>query len=145
IRRQKRYDSNFSIIMFDIDHFKSINDRFGHDIGDSVLKELTSRISGALRETDTFARWGGEEFMVLLSETEKKGALFIAERLRTIIADSQFQTAGTVTISLGVAVFSEKDNEDIFLKRADEALYLAKNNGRNRAEFIPASFSQTPA
>ena len=129
-KRNKRYKRSLSCIFFDIDHFKSINDNFGHDIGDSVLKELSSLVLNSIRETDFFARWGGEEFVILLPETSKDVAFHIAENLRKKIKKEVFTKVKDVTVSLGVAELKTEDMKT-FLKRADQALYKAKNNGRD--------------
>ncbi|MDY0361228.1 MAG: PAS domain S-box protein [Desulforegulaceae bacterium] len=136
IKKFKRYNSNLSVIMLDIDHFKGINDNFGHDAGDMVLKKLTSLVQEEIRDTDVFARWGGEEFIVLLPNTPINGGTEFAERLRKKIEQTDFKNPQTVTVSLGVTVFKTNDTEDSFLKRVDNGLYLAKKNGRNRVETV---------
>jgi diguanylate cyclase (GGDEF)-like protein/PAS domain S-box-containing protein len=136
IKKFKRYNSNLSIIMFDIDHFKGINDNFGHDAGDMVLKKLTSLVLKEIRNTDVFARWGGEEFIVLLPNTPINGATEFAERLRKKIEQTDFKNPENVTVSLGVTVFKTNDTEDGFLKRVDDGLYLAKKNGRNKVKTV---------
>lgn len=125
-----------SLIMFDIDHFKNINDTYGHDVGDSVLIELTDLISDKLRKnSDMFARWGGEEFMIVLPNANSKASFDIAERLREIIESHKFKEVGNITCSFGVSEFKlESDNFRTFTKRVDEALYKSKNSGRNRVE-----------
>ncbi|WP_462408633.1 GGDEF domain-containing protein [Neobacillus sp. Marseille-QA0830] len=121
----------FSIIFFDIDHFKMVNDRFGHKTGDSVLIEFASLVQKNLRQGDMFGRWGGEEF-ILITESCGGDALQLAERLRRIIEDYSFTEAGALTASFGVAEYQPFDNIDMLLKRADEGLYLSKNCGRNK-------------
>lgn len=118
--------------MFDIDHFKGINDNFGHEAGDAVLKTLTRTISWHVRITDTFARWGGEEFMILVVETPADGAEKFAEKLRKAIEESALDTTGKITCSFGVTEFRETDDIASITKRVDDALYEAKNSGRNR-------------
>ncbi len=134
--RHKRYSRSFSIIMFDIDFFKKINDVHGHQCGDFVLKSISSSISSIIRETDCLSRYGGEEFCCLLPETSLDSALEVAERFRTAILEQENNFSGfsvKVTISLGVAELREEiDSPDILLKKADEALYEAKRTGRNR-------------
>lgn len=127
----KRYERPFSIIMFDIDRFKNINDSCGHDAGDSILKELAKLVKKELRNTDFFARYGGEEFMVLAPETPIETALELAERLRLKVQQHDFKTGERVTISLGVASLISSDDEANLLKRVDSGLYKAKNAGRN--------------
>jgi diguanylate cyclase (GGDEF)-like protein len=132
IERVKRYAGFMALIMFDIDHFKEINDAHGHAVGDSVLVELVSVVKGLIRRADVFSRWGGEEFLILLPETDLEGAQKMAEKLRVSIETNKFTGVPIVTCSFGVAAFTEIDDEDTLLKRADDALYDAKNSGRNR-------------
>ena len=133
--RYKRYGSVFSITMIDIDHFKKVNDTYGHSEGDFVLREVTRIINDNLRKTDVFARWGGEEFIVMMPETRSDGAYSAAEKLRAAIACHQFGMVGRVTISLGVAMIGEQDKSlELLISRADEKLYEAKRAGRNRTE-----------
>lgn len=119
--------------MFDIDHFKKVNDEFGHDVGDSVLKELARIIKKNLRQIDIFCRVGGEEFMIILPETEEKNAYQISEKLRKIVESHSKESIPKVTISLGIAQFFKNDDKDNLLKRVDNALYKAKENGRNQS------------
>jgi two-component system cell cycle response regulator len=133
-------DSNkpVSILMFDIDHFKRVNDTFGHDIGDEVLKEVAERASRNLRNFDLVARLGGEEFVVIMPDTDGESALMVAERLRNRIGDTVFRISApvgeiVVTVSVGVAVGGRVgDTVETLIKRSDEALYEAKRSGRNR-------------
>ncbi len=135
IDKAKRYKSKFSIIFFDLDHFKDVNDNFGHLVGDEVLECVTDIVSKANRSADIFARYGGEEFIILTPETNLSGALIHAERLRNDIEKHNFKTAGRVTSSFGVTEFNpETDNVETLLERVDKALYLAKEYGRNRVE-----------
>ena len=127
-----RYKSSFSMLIFDIDNFKRLNDQYGHDMGDRVLKELVERIKEVVRDVDMLSRWGGEEFTILMAQTGREGALRMAERCRQIIADTLFDEVGPVTISLGVTCYKTGDNERKFFKRADDALYQAKAEGKNR-------------
>ncbi|MBF0405570.1 MAG: diguanylate cyclase [Nitrospirae bacterium] len=134
--RHKRYCHALSIIMFDIDHFKSINDTFGHQFGDFVLKSVSSIALETLRRNDIMARYGGEEFCCILPETSLSNALIIAERIRKNVEaqDNKFNNmSATVTISLGVSELCEiTDTHELLLKKADDALYTAKHEGRNR-------------
>jgi diguanylate cyclase (GGDEF)-like protein len=123
-----------SMIMFDLDFFKKVNDTYGHQVGDEVLIKFAEVISKNIRAKDTFARWGGEEFVLLLCETDKNGALKVANNLVRIVADTVFETVGKVTCSIGLSEFQKDDNIESWMTRADEALYRAKENGRNRAE-----------
>lgn len=132
----KRYNTPLCCILLDIDHFKSINDSYGHDIGDLVLKNLAETISSLLREGDIFARYGGEEFMVLLPNTELNSAFHIAQRLRERIAETKIRLDEediTYTISLGVTKTEDRDvSIEEIIKRSDQALYKSKSDGRNR-------------
>lgn len=128
----QRYGTAYSLVIIDIDNFKSINDRFGHDRGDQVLKTVVQRIQAGLREADTLARWGGEEFIVLSPQSTCEGAILLAERLRQSLAESPLEAAGQVTASFGVACYVAGDDLDTLVKRADAGLYAAKHAGRNR-------------
>ncbi len=139
-RRRARYNGALSLLMFDLDNFKNINDKYGHLCGDSVLIHFVETIKTSLRENDVFGRIGGEEFAALVVETEKVGAIILAERLRQVIEDCPVEYEAqkiAYTVSIGVAEWLATDkNLDVLLKRADDALYLAKKNGRNRVEFL---------
>ncbi len=132
----RRLDYPLTVIMFDIDHFKLVNDQFGHVIGDQVLCQIADRCKKKIREMDIFGRYGGEEFVVMLIETGTEVALTVAERIRKIVSDSRFQTdAGDVaiTISLGVAEMEPEDETfEALIIKADRALYQAKQRGRNQ-------------
>ncbi len=135
IDKSKRYGGKFSIIFFDLDHFKDVNDNFGHMAGDEVLEQVTRIVSKANRSADIFARYGGEEFIILTPETDLSGALIHAERLRNDIDKYEFPGVGHITSSFGVTEFKvETDTLESLLERADKALYLAKEYGRNRVE-----------
>lgn len=132
IRRSQRYRNALSLIMFDIDHFKRINDSFGHDVGDLVLKKIATECLPYIRETDALCRIGGEEFMVIMPETQLEDAAKTAERLRVAVAEMSLGSLNvSVTISLGVVSLSSVENLAMFYKRADQALYVAKDHGRN--------------
>lgn len=135
INRAKRTGRPFSIILFDIDRFKQINDRYGHDIGDYVLQTIAKILRRNLRAYDYIFRWGGEEFIVLAPETDAKNAMQLAQKIRTLIENYNFKTVGKVTVSLGVAQIDPENesNIDKVIKRADNALYISKKEGRNRA------------
>jgi len=131
----KRYGTNYSIVFFDIDHFKNINDTYGHDAGDVILKSLGLLFRRYAREIDMIGRFGGEEFVAILPNTDKKGAYKFAQKLREIIKKTKFMYKNTrinVTVSAGVASRNEVNSKEEVLKKADERLYLAKQNGRNR-------------
>ena len=135
IERAQRYDISLSFMMIDIDHFKKVNDDYGHAAGDEVLKNLATEIKNGIREIDIAGRLGGEEFGVLLPETDLNKAEKLAERLRKIIEKRCFQYQKltiSITVSIGITTYSNKDfNMDDLLKRADIALYEAKSRGRN--------------
>lgn len=120
------------VILFDIDHFKAVNDRYGHDIGDDVLKRVASSANEWLRNTDLIGRYGGEEFVIILPGTDHEVSLQIAERVRASIEASRDDQQPKVTVSLGIASTRDGDTCDVILKRADIALYEAKGAGRNR-------------
>lgn len=130
ISRAKRYES-FSLLMFDIDHFKVINDTYGHDNGDIVLKMIVERVKSCLRKSDIFARVGGEEFMIILPRTTLETAGDIGERIRSTIEMHNFDGIGKITVSLGLVTYRDNENFAEIVKRVDTALYKAKNNGRN--------------
>ena len=135
IKKYELYEDIFSLLMLDIDHFKNVNDTYGHDMGDFVLKELCSAIKNMIRKTDIFGRWGGEEFLLILPNTNKDEAISIATKIRNIIENHKFDYIPQVTISIGVSVYNEKSRKEIFLKKVDDALYKAKSSGRNCVEY----------
>ncbi|WIT14153.1 diguanylate cyclase [Paucibacter sediminis] len=131
--RQKRTGSIYAVLFIDIDHFKKINDSYGHETGDQVLRRLAEVLRGTVRATDFAARYGGEEFVVVLPDTDVAGAQVIAEKVRSAIAESVSITGAPVTVSIGTsAIRAEDKNEEEAVIRADEALYQAKEEGRNR-------------
>ncbi len=132
VERAKRYGNSLSLILFDIDNFKKINDEHGHLSGDRVLRRVASIVSSSLREADFFARWGGEEFIVLLPDTDLGKAISVAEKLRRRIESSRFGDNLRVTASFGVAQLSSEDDRTSLLLKADKALYRAKMEGKNR-------------
>ena len=129
--RPERPRRQSSVLMIDIDNFKAINDSFGHPAGDQVLIEMAQRLFAAVRDTDMVARWGGEEFVVLLHDCPSEDATARAEKIRRQIADAQFSGVGTVTVSIGIAQLTDDDDLATWLGRADKALYEAKRAGRN--------------
>lgn len=134
-RLAQRHREPLSILVIDIDHFKNINDTFGHSCGDDALKQLGAALRSMSRETDQSFRYGGEEFVLLLDKTDLKGARVIAERLRHRISQLQIESREhtlTITASIGVSTLSENDCGDSLFQRADKALYRAKQEGRNR-------------
>ena len=134
INRHNRYKQDIAIIMLDIDHFKQVNDTYGHDVGDEVLISMAELAMQHIRNTDILARWGGEEFMLLLPEISLDEAKLVAEKLRKDIENTCLTAikACHITSSFGVTIFKEDDNKTSFLKRVDEALYEAKETGRNQ-------------
>lgn len=131
MERTRRYGAPFSLVMFDIDHFKRVNDRYGHDVGDTVLRKIANTVGQQIRRTDVLARWGGEEFMLLLSETSLDHALQLAEATRKRVAQAKFPGPGELTISLGVTEHKPGETMPNLLKRVDAALYQAKQRGRD--------------
>ena len=131
--RAARYGRPFAVILFDVDLFKAVNDAHGHLVGDKVLKALAKAARATVRASDMVGRWGGEEFLVLCPETDAASALVLAERLRLAVRGERFETGTVQTVSLGVAAFAPGDTVDSLLIRADDALYKAKNAGRDRA------------
>ncbi|MCL7943188.1 GGDEF domain-containing protein [Marinobacter sp. ATCH36] len=137
LQHAQRTGKPFSLVLGDLDLFKKVNDTFGHDAGDLVLQETARRLKGALRRQDALCRWGGEEMLILLPDTDDQGAMAVAEKLRASMADSHIPAGNNrihQTISLGVASFRKGDVIDAVIGRADEALYRAKHKGRNRVE-----------
>lgn len=136
IKREIRYQNNLSLILFDIDDFKKFNDDFGHQVGDEVLKVIAKLSLENIREHDCLARWGGEEFLVLLPQTDKEGAIKVAEKIRKALESYEDEKIPrTITASFGVCKFEENDTETTLLKKVDEALYKAKEEGKNRVVF----------
>lgn len=132
LQKHLRYNHLFSFIIFDIDHFKNVNDSFGHQAGDVVLQEIAGLVQKNIRITDIFGRWGGEEFVLLLPETEVSGGVSLAEKLRNCIEEHAFPAVGRVTVSLGLAVLEPGDTLGSLCAKADQALYQAKKTGRNK-------------
>ena len=118
--------------MMDIDHFKIVNDTYGHNVGDDVLVEVTSMASKIIRATDILVRGGGEEFVVLAPSSELHSAVALAEKLRSVIAEHSFPSGLKVTMSFGVAEIDESDSLKTIMARADAALYESKRTGRNK-------------
>lgn len=131
----RRYGVGFGIIMYDVDHFKAVNDEFGHPAGDRVLSDLARIVAGHIRESDLLARWGGEEFIILLPDTDGRSTYATAEKLRAAIAATEIDTVGNVRCSFGVTEYGAGDTAETILARVDAALYRAKRKGRNRVEF----------
>ncbi|MDP2127372.1 MAG: PAS domain S-box protein [Pseudohongiella sp.] len=134
--RVRRYGAPLSLLMYDLDHFKRVNDTFGHDTGDYVLQTVVQVVNENLRKVDIHGRWGGEEFMVLLPQTDIGSASDVAQKLRQAIELHTFGKAGQVTASFGLTQIQAEDDVVSLTKRVDEALYLAKQRGRNRVEIL---------
>ncbi len=128
----QRYGRVFSLILIDIDHFKNVNDSFGHLVGDKVLKQMAEVLQSQIRKTDHLGRWGGEEFLIIAEDTDSDAAELLAEKLRKAVEITTFPEAGQITISLGVATWRDSDDRITIVQRADNALYRAKESGRNR-------------
>lgn len=141
--RVRRYGGILSIILFDLDHFKNINDTYGHLAGDEVLKSISSRLEAVLRNSDIAGRYGGEEFTVILPNTDAEGAAILAERLRKEVEESEIIYDGQkipVTISIGVTLLTDNiENHEMLLNQADTALYYCKENGRNQIKLFDSS------
>lgn len=134
VQRSKRFKQPFSVILLDIDHFKAVNDNHGHQAGDKVLVEVARLLRDNVRETDIAGRWGGEEFLVICEQTDAAGVVQAAENLRLKFQNHRFPVVPHKTASLGVTTYRDGDSVNDLVARADEALYQAKNNGRNRVE-----------
>jgi diguanylate cyclase (GGDEF)-like protein len=132
----QKSNAPLSVILIDIDHFKSINDEYGHNIGDEVLKEFALRIRLKLRTNDTVGRWGGEEFIIICKDADVDSAQFLATRLCKFMRKTPFSKCGTITFSAGVSQLQKGETPIQLVDRADEALYLAKNSGRNCVKVI---------
>jgi diguanylate cyclase len=133
--RWKRYHSALSLIIWDIDRFKNINDSYGHKAGDKVLLLIAKQLSDHSRATDFISRFGGEEFTMLLPNTDGQSALILANQLRQIVEKTGFNAGGAsvdITISCGITEFIPNDTDETAFERADKALYQAKEQGRNR-------------
>jgi diguanylate cyclase (GGDEF)-like protein len=137
IARATRYGTPLSLMIYDVDHFKEVNDVFGHQAGDSVLVRLSEVVAERIRATDILARWGGEEFVILTPNSDGDMAFEAAAKLIAAIKSSEFDAVGTITCSFGVAQFISGDSAETLVARADNALYRAKMNGRNCAELAP--------
>lgn len=134
--RVERYKENFSLIIFDIDDFKQVNDTYGHQVGDAILKNLARFLKGNLRTADFISRFGGEEFVAILPSTEMEKARKVAEKIRHMLGKKVFEDKKAdvkikITVSTGISQCTPGDTVDDLIKRADDALYLAKNNGKN--------------
>ncbi|MBV9086578.1 MAG: GGDEF domain-containing protein, partial [Acidobacteriaceae bacterium] len=137
-KRSERKKQNFALLMIDIDFFKSLNDHYGHHVGDQVLRDVAAILMKDMREVDTVARYGGEEFVLILPETNGPGAMFVAQRLRTAVEQAKFFAGSPrdierLTISIGIAIFdTDAQFRRDLIEASDAALYAAKSQGRNQ-------------
>ena len=138
VTRAERHYLPLSVLLFDLDRFKDVNDTFGHNTGDEVLQEVAGQLRLAIRTSDPFGRWGGDEFLVLATNTDGKQAVELAERLRDTLENYHFSTVGKVTASFGVTTYQVGDSPETLIRRADMGLYKAKSCGRNRVEAVIA-------
>lgn len=149
LRHVRRYRGRLAVAMLDIDHFKQVNDLYGHRTGDRVLADVASLILRSVRQTDFVGRYGGEEFLIILPRTDVAGAAKMAERVRASVQGTPMHALDgrtfSSTVSMGVAEYCDGDDEDLLVGRADAALYRAKELGRNRVEVSPCVESGTPA
>jgi diguanylate cyclase (GGDEF)-like protein/PAS domain S-box-containing protein len=134
LSRLRRYGGEATLLLLDLDHFKEVNDRFGHHAGDQVLRELTALLQAQSREADLLARWGGEEFVLLAPETFAAEGQALADKLRQAVAHHDFSQIDQLTVSMGLVALSPGDGIQDIMQRADQALYAAKGAGRNRLE-----------
>ncbi len=139
ISRAERYGHPFSLLLLDVDHFKPVNDRFGHGMGDQVLVELAKILKDNLREVDVCGRWGGEEFIIILPEASLNSAVVIAEKICRSIEQARFPHEEIVTCSIGAAEYMKKETSEALIHRTDTALYRAKDQGRNRVAADPGA------
>ncbi len=137
MERTNRFGQPVSLIILDIDHFKKVNDTCGHDVGDKVLVGFSDLVRENCRKIDSVSRWGGEEFVIIASHTNADNAAIQAEKIRRTIMNRRFDKIGTVTISAGISTYHPRESFEEWFKRADEALYMAKENGRNRVDIHP--------
>jgi len=141
LKRVKRYKGGLSLIMLDIDYFKKANDQYGHLVGDEVLENVAVLMQQNVRNTDSVGRYGGDEFIIVLPETDLSSALIVAERLRKAIETAEMRDSGGdtfgITVSQGVSSYKPGEDELALVSRSDDALYRAKQNGRNRVEALP--------
>lgn len=134
--RANRFSSTFGIIIVDIDHFKLVNDTYGHQTGDLILKEFANILKANLRKTDTLGRWGGEEFMIICTECNNEGILSLSQVLKEKIASNKFNIKEKTTASFGVSIYQKDEDINKLIKRADDALYIAKEKGRNTVAYL---------
>jgi diguanylate cyclase (GGDEF)-like protein len=141
VNRAERHNLPLSILLFDLDWFKHINDTLGHNAGDRVLQEVAQLLRVNIRTSDPFGRWGGDEFLCLATNTPADQAVELAERLRDVIQKSHFETVNKITASFGVTSYQRGDGPETLIRRADLGLYKAKSCGRNRVEAVRAGIT----
>ena len=141
VNRAERHNQPLSILLFDLDLFKRINDTFGHNAGDEVLHEVAQLLRQIVRTSDPFGRWGGDEFLCLATNTSGEKAAELAERLREAVQQHDFGVAGKITASFGVTSYQKGDKPETLIRRADLGLYKAKACGRNRVEAVRAGIT----
>jgi diguanylate cyclase (GGDEF)-like protein len=146
INRAKRYKEDFSLSMLDVDLFRRVNDRYGHLTGDEVLEKIATLINQNIRDADVAGRYGGEEFIIILPQTDLSSALVVGERIRSVIENAEMKDSDgnvfTITVSLGLSSWEPDEDARSLISRTDEALYKAKENGRNRVEISLGSRSK---
>ncbi|MDZ7841511.1 MAG: GGDEF domain-containing protein [Gammaproteobacteria bacterium] len=136
IRRAERDNSPLAVIMFDIDGFKACNDTYGHAVGDNILKQLAQVASAQMRAGDVLARWGGEEFIVVLPGIDAEGAGVLGERIRSMVESARVDGPGRITVSVGVTAYRPGERLTDVCNRVDRAVYIVKERGRNAVEMI---------
>jgi diguanylate cyclase (GGDEF)-like protein len=145
VERWRRYRVPCALLMLDIDHLKSVNDKYGHPVGDSVIRQIAQTLKEVSRDNDTAARLGGEEFALLLAGVDLDRAVLAAERLRAVLSSKRVEGVGTVTVSIGVAGCPENaTSERALYSASDEALYVSKNSGRDRVSVAPPLQEKLP-
>ncbi|KPA14337.1 membrane protein containing Diguanylate cyclase, predicted domain protein [Candidatus Magnetomorum sp. HK-1] len=132
IAKSERYERPLSLVLFDVDFFRRVNDFFGHKIGDDILEQLAVLVDQNIRKSDFFCRVGGEEFAIIAAETDLQQAIVLSEKIRKLISGNNFKTVGRITVSLGVVQIENEDTPEILYKRVNERLQIAKKKGRNR-------------
>lgn len=146
INRARRHRSPFTVAYIDVDDFKLVNDRYGHSIGDTVLRSVTERIQDTIREIDVVARLGGDEFVILMPETDEAAAETVVARVHRSILDLMREDGWPITFSIGVVTWTTPPRTvDVMLKQADEAMYVVKNSGKNRVAHVKLSGEPVPA